>query len=120
MMDSTSLHTDTALAPDTAPDKAPNSAPGSTTSFGRGDRPPVASVATTVGTTLGAIDLATLWRQLIAEAACCGDPIMSRLLGTSIHRHADFPSGLAWLIARPSVTAPIASVCCPPCCECSR
>lgn len=51
-------------------------------------------------TTLSPIDLGALWRQLLAEAGCCGDPIMSRLLQTSIRRHGDFRTALAWLIAR--------------------
>ncbi len=50
--------------------------------------------------TLGAIDLGGLWRQLVAEAACCGDPIMGRLLRSSIHAHADFTAALAGLIGR--------------------
>lgn len=50
--------------------------------------------------TLGAVDLQALWRQLVAEAGCCGDPIMSRLLRSSIHAHAHFPGALAGLIGR--------------------
>ncbi|MGI4748470.1 MAG: serine O-acetyltransferase [Janthinobacterium lividum] len=53
-----------------------------------------------VSTTLSPIDLGALWRQLLAEAGCCGDPIMGRLLQTSIRRHPDFRTALAWLIAR--------------------
>ncbi len=50
--------------------------------------------------TLGTVDLGGLWRQLVAEAACCGDPIMSRLLRTSIHAHPNFTAALAGLIGR--------------------
>ena len=86
-MNSTSLQPDSELAPELAPEPAPR--------FTQANRSPAP-----FGATMEVIDLAALWRQLIAEANCCGDPIMSRLLGTSIRRHSDFPAALAWLIAR--------------------
>ncbi|MCQ8279138.1 serine O-acetyltransferase [Acetobacteraceae bacterium KSS8] len=46
------------------------------------------------------IDQALLWRQMIDEAACCGDPIMGRLMRTSIHAHDGFANALAGLIGR--------------------
>jgi len=62
------------------------------------DLPPPSTNA--ARTTLGAIDLDALWKQLVAEAACCGDPIMGRLMRSSIHAHKDFPEALAGLIGR--------------------
>ncbi len=52
------------------------------------------------GVTLGAVDLAALWQQMVGEASCCGDPIMGRLMCGSIHGHADFTIALAALVGR--------------------
>lgn len=57
------------------------------------------------GSTLGQstaapIDQALLWRQMIDQAACCGDPIIGRLMQTAIHSHPGFRFALAALIGR--------------------
>jgi serine O-acetyltransferase len=61
---------------------------------------PAAGQSTAGVSTTDAIDLGLLWRQLVEEAGCCGDPIMGRLMRSSIHAHADFPAALAGLIGR--------------------
>jgi serine O-acetyltransferase len=61
---------------------------------------PAAGQSTAGVSTTDAIDLGLLWRQLVEDAGCCGDPIMGRLMRSSIHAHADFPAALAGLIGR--------------------
>jgi serine O-acetyltransferase len=58
------------------------------------------AVSDSQSVTLGAIDFGALWRQMVAEAACCGDPIMNRLMCGTIRTHDDFHGALAGLIGR--------------------
>ena len=62
--------------------------------------PDTLDAAPVAGPTLGTVDLGALWRQMVGDAACCGDPIMGRLLCGSIHAHADFTAALAALVGR--------------------